>query len=137
MISLGYYCSTRHFFTTYCFNCACVDRTTPTYCKILPIILGIILNSFVHLLFSKLCRNNLSSPSIGTLYYVGVVISVARACSRSILANYNRSGSHPPPNTSLAGLPLPYGVPLVPSPSSSRRCCVVIVHFCFALRCFV
>ena len=53
MISLGYYCSTHHFFTTYCFNCACVDRTTPTYCKILPIILGIILNSFVHLLFSK------------------------------------------------------------------------------------
>ena len=39
-----------------------MDRTTPTYCKILPIILGIILNSFVHLLFSKLCRNNLSSP---------------------------------------------------------------------------
>ena len=63
MISLGYYCSTRHFFTTYCVNCACVDRTTPTYCKILPIILGIILNSFVHLLFSKLCWNNLSSPT--------------------------------------------------------------------------
>ena len=48
MISLGYYCSTRHFFTTYCVNCACVDRTTPTYYKILPIILGIILNSFVY-----------------------------------------------------------------------------------------
>ena len=64
MISLGYYCSIRHFFTTYCFNSACVDRTTPTYCKILPIILGIILNSLVHLLFSKLCWNNLSSLSV-------------------------------------------------------------------------
>ena len=49
--------------------CAYVNRTTPTYCKILPIILGIILNSFVHLLFSNYARNNLSSPIIEVRFF--------------------------------------------------------------------
>ena len=33
-----------------------MDRTTPTYCKILPIILGIILNSFAGIIYLALER---------------------------------------------------------------------------------
>ena len=53
-------CSIRHFFTTYC---ATVHVWIGPRLLIARYCLGIILNSFVHLLFSKFCRNNLSSPS--------------------------------------------------------------------------